>query len=60
MRARGEVQKALERATQNCSNPYGKGRRSFEILGKLDPDSLEQHLPSFARMRRILTAKLGS
>jgi Domain of unknown function (DUF4276) len=59
-RERGKVQKALEHATRNCSNAYAKGQRSFDVLGKLDPDTLAEHLPSFARMRRILNAKLGS
>jgi hypothetical protein len=59
-RGRAEVQKALERATRNCTNAYAKGQRSFEILGTLDPDALAGHLPSFARMRRILRDKLRS
>lgn len=46
------------RATRNCKNAYAKGKRSFEILGKLDPDVLAKHLPSFSRVRRILKEKL--
>ena len=57
-RSRGDVQDALERATKDCKNAYAKGRRSFDILEKLDPAVLKQHLPSFARVDRILKAKL--
>jgi hypothetical protein len=57
-RARDAVQKGLVRATRNCKNAYAKGKRSFEILGKLDPEALAKHLPSFARVRRILDEKL--
>ncbi len=53
-----EIQNRLVNATQNCKNAYAKGRRSFEILGKLDPDELQRHLPSFARCKRILKVKL--
>jgi hypothetical protein len=55
---RHAVQDALERATQNCKNAYAKGKRSFEILEKLDPAVLTQHLPSFTRVERILKGKL--
>jgi len=37
---------------------YSKGKRSFEILEKLDPAVLKQYLPSFVRVVRILEAKL--
>lgn len=57
-RDRHAVQDALARATKNCTNPYAKGKRSFEILAKLDPAVLRRHLPSFARMERILNGKL--
>ena len=57
-RLRHPVQDALVNATRSCSNKYEKGKRSFEILGKLTPDTLAVHLPSFARARRILTEKL--
>ena len=52
-----EVYEALRRAT---GNGYSKGRVSFELLGELDPNVLQQHLPSFRRARRILNEKLGS
>lgn len=56
-RDRHDVQDKLGHATRNCSNAYAKGKRSFEILGILDPKALE-NLLSFARMVRILKEKL--
>ena len=55
----GNLKDLLESATQLCPDPYSKGRNSFEILGKLNPSVLEQHLPSFRRTRRILSDKLN-
>ena len=55
----GNLKDRLESATQHCPDPYSKGRNSFEILGKLNPDVLEQRLPSFRRARRILNDKLN-
>ncbi len=57
-RARHTVQDQLVHATRNCQNAYAKGKRSFEIVGKLSPDALKSHLPSFQRFLRILGAKL--
>jgi Domain of unknown function (DUF4276) len=57
-RPRDEIQNALSHATRNCTNVYAKGKRSFEILPQLTPDTLQQHLPSFRRSRRILDEKL--
>jgi hypothetical protein len=57
-RHRHDVQDMLKHATRNCSNAYVKGKRSFEILGKLSPVVLAQYLPSFVRVRRILGARL--
>ena len=57
-RQRHTVQQALETATKACSNAYAKGKRSFEIFQKLNPTVLKQHLPSFARVDRILKSKL--
>lgn len=57
-RGRHEVQDKLFHATRNCSNAYSKGKRSFEVLGQLDVSVLRQHLPSFARMVRILQTVL--
>lgn len=57
-RSRNDVQSRLENATENCSNAYTKGKRSFEVLSGLNPDALRPHLPSFVRTLRILTDKL--
>jgi len=57
-RNRHEVQENLKHATRNCSNAYQKGKRSFEVLGKLDPTTLETHLEAFRRMKRILNEKM--
>ena len=57
-RARHDVQDRLTRATRDCSKAYSKGKRSFEVLAVLAPATLEKHLPSFVRVRRILNAKL--
>jgi hypothetical protein len=58
-RARQGVQQALTHATRKCSNAYKKGVRSFEVLAKLDPATLQRHLPSFRRARRVLEEKLS-
>ena len=57
-RSRREIQEKLTRATRNCANAYAKGRRSFEVLGKLSPAELERLLPSFRRVVRILAKQL--
>ncbi len=51
------VFQALRRAT---NNRYEKDEKSFAVLGKLNPDTLEQHLPSFKRARRVLSRRLSS
>lgn len=55
---RHAVQDSLVHASRKCRNKYEKGKRSFDILSRLNPDELEKHLPSFKRCRRILNAKL--
>jgi len=57
-RNRHEVQDRLERATAATSKPYRKGRRSFDLLAKLNPQALAPLLPSFSRAMAILEAKL--
>jgi len=57
-RHRDDVQDKLMHATRGCSNPYAKGKRSFELLGRLNPAVLAEQLPSFVRVHRILTARL--
>ena len=57
-RNRDDVHDKLVHASRDCSNAYSKGKRSFVVLGTLDPNILMQHLPSFLRVVRILKAKL--
>ena len=57
-RHRHTVQDALQNATSACSNAYRKGKRSYEVLGKLKPAALAALLPSFARAMAILEQKL--
>ena len=54
-RNRHDVQESLKRATENCSNAYEKGTRSFEILSALNPDILEHLLP-----KCLVALKAGS
>ncbi|MBI4580002.1 MAG: DUF4276 family protein [Planctomycetes bacterium] len=57
-RAREDIHTALTHATRDFRNAYTKGKRSFEVLGKLTPATLTQHLPSFQRLRRVLDSRL--
>ena len=57
-RDRHAVLNALRNASRDCPGPYAKGPKSFELLGKLNPVVLEQHLPSFKRVRRIFDGNL--
>ena len=57
-RDRRDVQDALNRATRNCPNPYRKGKRSFRALERVEPARIRIHLPSFARIERILGRRL--
>lgn len=57
-RSRQDVQQQLSHATRTCARRYAKGSDSFVILGKLLPDTLEMHLTSFRRARRILNNNL--
>ncbi len=54
-RHRHEILKQLKKASHDS---YDKGKHSFEILGKLNPETLSQHLPSFDRVQKILKKKL--
>lgn len=56
-RNRKEVHDKLTQATRDCSNAYAKGKRSFEVIGVLNPTALSS-LPAFARMARVLKTKL--
>lgn len=57
-RNRSDVHDMLVRATRECSNAYQKGKRSFVVVGELNPQALDPLLPSFKRATRILNAKL--
>ncbi len=57
-RDRHKIQDALVHATRKCTNAYRKGKRSFEVLAELDPETLKKHLLYFVRMLRVLGTKL--
>jgi hypothetical protein len=57
-RDRSDVHDKLAHATRDCANAYEKGKRSFVLVGELSPAALEPLLPSFARAKRILYARL--
>ena len=57
-RNRDDVLRGLENATRQCPIRYAKGPESFTALGKIRPDRIQQHLPSFQRARRTLDARL--
>ncbi len=57
-KSRQDIQDKLEHATRNCSNAYKKGKRSFVVLGELNPLVLKKHLPSFHRTCDILDERL--
>jgi hypothetical protein len=60
-RSREEVQGALENATKACGRAkvYSKGRRSFQVLGLVDPALLQRYLPHFRRFVATLAAHCG-
>jgi len=57
-RPRHEIQSQLFHATRACSNRYVKGKRSFAVFKMLVPEILESRLPSFRRVKRILSKNL--
>ena len=57
-RRRHDIHDALCAATDDCTNRFKKGKRSFEILARLLPSELRKHLPSFRRFERVLKTKL--
>jgi hypothetical protein len=56
-RNRHDVHDKLAHATRNCSNAYAKGKRSFEVIGVLNPTALSS-LSAFSRMTKVLNNKL--
>jgi hypothetical protein len=59
-KAKIDVQDSLERATSQCGRDrkYQKGRRSFQAVEQLNPDTLKQHLTHFRRLIATLESKL--
>ena len=57
-RGREDVHDKLAHATRDCPNAYKKGKRSFLVVGELNPAVIEPLLPSFGRVARILKATL--
>lgn len=55
-----DVLDALAAATRDCgkARKYRKGKRSFELLGRLDAEKLKQELPHFMSLCRVLEAKI--
>lgn len=53
---RHRVQDALQHATRNCGNnkAYKKGKRSFQVLEAVNPNTLKQRLPYFKRFIETL------
>ena len=59
-RSKADVLNALSHATRDCGRDrqYSKGRRSFELVGNLDPAKLKSRLPHFQRLLDVLDAKI--
>ena len=57
-RGRHAILDSLQNATKDCKNKFEKGKKSFQVLAVLKPDTLESYCPSFVRDRRILEEKL--
>ncbi|MCO6457350.1 MAG: DUF4276 family protein [Pirellulaceae bacterium] len=57
-RTRDAIQNAMVHATRACKNKFAKGKRSFEVVARLDPAELRKHLPSFVRCERVLGKRL--
>ncbi|MFH1417905.1 MAG: DUF4276 family protein [Planctomycetota bacterium] len=60
--AKDDIQNKLNNATRKCGKgrEYKKGKRSFELLTKLDPNVLKEHLPHFKTLCKVLANKLSS
>ncbi len=57
-RSRDAVFRALQAATRGCNKSYSKGDHSFALLEKIDPATIQEVLPSFARTVRVLKENL--
>jgi hypothetical protein len=60
--ARHQVQQALEHVTRNCGEKKAdkKGRRLFQVLETVNPNTLKQRLPYFRRFIETLEKLLHS
>ena len=58
--SKDDVQDKLVHATRDCgrNRAYTKGRRSFQVLERINPDIMKQHLPHFVRLCEMLDRKL--
>ena len=60
-RRKPDVTVALRNATQSSSKGrYHKGKHSFDLLGKVQPEELKRRLPHFRRFVETLGARLPS
>lgn len=50
------VLRVLDQATAGCRTPYGKGKVSFELLGRLDPARVETACPHARELLAFLRA----
>lgn len=59
--AKGEVLRALGDATRHCRSKgaYGKGRHSFDLLGRIDPERVRAASPWADRFVRELATALA-
>ena len=59
-RAKDDVQNALMQATRQCGRDreYSKGKRSFELLARLNPETLRKLLPHFTHLCDVLNGRL--
>jgi len=60
-RAKTDVQQALEHATRECvhNREYKKGKCSFRLIAEVDPRVLEEHLPHFVELCKVLDKTLA-
>ncbi len=56
-----DIQKMLADATRDCGRDrmYRKGRRSFQLVARLDPAVLREHLPHFKRLLDSLNHRVS-
>ena len=52
--SKADVLSSLQAATRECQQAFSKGRQSFEILERLNPDRILAVSPHFARLVEVL------